>query len=395
VKALYSVGVFIEAAFNMFLLFVAQVRARAPKQHSHKGRRILVTRLDSLGDFVLFTASLPSYRELFVGDHITLLLRKDVALVARNCPYVDEIWTLDVHRFRWNPIERLRWMMRLAGGGFDHAINSVYSTDFEFLACFVGWTNAPRRIAHQCIDRGRQRNSAWPWYTELVAAEVEWKFEIERNDDMVHYLGFRGGHYYYPKLWSGQTISETNWAIPVREIKQWAIVFPGAQASFRRWDADCFAECIRTVHAVHPRHWVICGSKDESLISNALTSKLQAFDLCATNLCGQTSLDEVVSLLREADFCLGNESGPLHMAAAVGTIAFGIVGGGHFGRFFPYPGSPLTVGIWHPMDCFRCYWACVYPQVECLKRVDPHIAASKIIDTLSARAYSDIGGNKG
>ena len=83
------------------------------------------------------------------------------------------------------------------------------------------------------------------------------------------------------------------------------------------------------------------------------------------NWVGRTSLPGLAAVLAHAELLVGNETSAIHVAAAVGTPAVCILGGGHYGRFMPYlveqrDGRPLPVAAVHRMGCFGCDWRCVY-----------------------------------
>jgi ADP-heptose:LPS heptosyltransferase len=68
--------------------------------------------------------------------------------------------------------------------------------------------------------------------------------------------------------------------------------------------------------------------------------------------------------LVKSQILISNETGTAHIANAVGTPTVCILGGGHFGRFVPYPvlsgqTSHLKV-VYHKMPCYGCDWKCVY-----------------------------------
>ena len=83
------------------------------------------------------------------------------------------------------------------------------------------------------------------------------------------------------------------------------------------------------------------------------------------DLAGSTDLSQLVVIFRKCVLVVGNDTGPLHMAVSAGTPVIALVGGGHYGRFFPYPPSLVTPGarpieIIHRMDCFGCNWRCIF-----------------------------------
>jgi len=102
-------------------------------------------------------------------------------------------------------------------------------------------------------------------------------------------------------------------------------------------------------------------------------------------------------LIRGAQALIGNETSGIHIAAAVGVPAVGILGGGHFGRFLPYPNSiesPKPEAVFHAMECYGCNWNCSQPHVRgeavpCIRSVD-------VQDVMAAlgRALQRIGGSR-
>jgi len=79
------------------------------------------------------------------------------------------------------------------------------------------------------------------------------------------------------------------------------------------------------------------------------------------DLTGRTSVPELLDVMKGAAGVVTNDTGPAHLAIAVGTPTVVIVGGGHFGCFVPYPDgvAPATARfVHHPMDCYHCFWRC-------------------------------------
>ena len=128
-------------------------------------------------------------------------------------------------------------------------------------------------------------------------------------------------------------------------------VFPGAQSRLRVY--PWMGQALRRVAGDF--HWKVIafGSASEASSAQAM---LQVTGAEAINLCGRTSLRQTAALLRRCRLGVGTESGPAHMACAVGTSHVVVVGGGHFGRFMPF--SPLTSLVCLPLDCYGCNWKC-------------------------------------
>jgi ADP-heptose:LPS heptosyltransferase len=138
-------------------------------------------------------------------------------------------------------------------------------------------------------------------------------------------------------------------------------IFPGAGLPEKQWPLERFAEIARRVRASTGWKAVICGGKADASLGDALCGMLGAD---AQNWAGHTSLTELAAILSRATLVIANDTGAVHIAAAVGTPVVCILGGGQYGRFLPYAhGSggnvPRVVAV--TMPCFNCNWQCTHP----------------------------------
>jgi ADP-heptose:LPS heptosyltransferase len=83
------------------------------------------------------------------------------------------------------------------------------------------------------------------------------------------------------------------------------------------------------------------------------------------NYCGNLSLPGLASTLAASKLVVANDTGAVHIAAAVGTPTVCVLGGGHPGRFLPYDVRMNGIGrgpivVTEPMECFGCDWYCKY-----------------------------------
>ena len=84
------------------------------------------------------------------------------------------------------------------------------------------------------------------------------------------------------------------------------------------------------------------------------------------DLTARLNTEDLPAVIGKAKLVITNDTGTVHIAAALRVPTVCIVGGGHFGRFLPYPEEARDVGIrvealHHPLPCFNCNWKCIYP----------------------------------
>jgi heptosyltransferase-2 len=97
---------------------------------------------------------------------------------------------------------------------------------------------------------------------------------------------------------------------------------PGAEyGPAKRWPGERFVDAAVQVHATVPCHWVVLGGKGDRDLAGQIASALSARvgPGRVVNLAGETSLRELCAVLKASSLLLTNDSGPMHVAAALGT----------------------------------------------------------------------------
>ncbi len=133
--------------------------------------------------------------------------------------------------------------------------------------------------------------------------------------------------------------------------------------AFRSWPAERFAALARRILQRQPG-WkcIVAGTAAERDLARSIAG---AIGPVSGNRAGETLSGALLDLIAGASLVLGNDSAAGHMAAYCGTLSVVAVGGGHFGRCYPYDSaaSPITampVTVHESMDCFGCDWLCRY-----------------------------------
>jgi lipopolysaccharide heptosyltransferase II len=108
-----------------------------------------------------------------------------------------------------------------------------------------------------------------------------------------------------------------------REGEKLAAIIPGARWPAKRWPAEYFAEVIRTITGQIGARCIILGDEDDRPVAREITGQLRGE---AVDLTGQTTLVDMAGVLSLTDLVITNDSGPMHLAAAVGTPVMAIFG---------------------------------------------------------------------
>lgn len=150
---------------------------------------------------------------------------------------------------------------------------------------------------------------------------------------------------------------------------RWIALQPGARWMNKRWPAEHFAELARRLAAEHADlRFAVFGGKDDQPLAETVCRA--APERCL-NLAGQTSLPEMVEWLRRCDLMVTNDTGPMHVAAALGKPVVGVFGPTEPMRTGPY-GQVHRV-VQHHLPCVPCLKSrCAWPKpMECLTAISP------------------------
>jgi len=338
------------------------------------GTDVLFVRLDAIGDFVLWLREAQHLREAFPGKRIALAANAVWAPLARQLPYWDEVIDIDVGRYSRTLGYRWRCLRRMRRGGFGTAVQPTYSRTLN-ADTLVRASRATRRIASQGDLTNlspRQKRISDRWYTELLPVHAAAATEIERNHAFMRALADappRPPVFLLPQV--------AHLPVELKPPSPYFIVFPGAMWAGRQWPSKLFAQTIDSIEREYGWRAVLCGSAKERELCAEVAS------LCAKpplNLAGSTALAEFCELVRQARLVVANETSAVHIAAAVHTPSICLLGGGHYGRFVPYPAS---AGPMHPEPvfeqkaCYGCDWRCTQPHaadgpVPCISTIPAH-----------------------
>ncbi len=255
-----------------------------------EGIRILVIRLGALGDFVQSFGPFAAIRARHPGARITLLTTRPFASLAERAPWFDAV-QVDCRPDWWN----LPGIMRLARSlrGFDLVYDlqtSSRSSRYFRLAGRPPWSG----IAPGC---------SYPH----ANPERDLLHTRERQREQLEMAGIVD----FPLPDLGWLAGPPRFSLPERAV----LLVPGAAAARprKRWPAERFAGLARYLAAAGHTP-VVIGSAAEKPLAATIRGACPA----ALDLTGQTDIADIASIAARAHLAVGNDTGPMHLAAAVG-----------------------------------------------------------------------------
>jgi ADP-heptose:LPS heptosyltransferase len=346
-----------------------------------KNGHLALVRLDAIGDFIIWLDSAKEYRRLYAEKRIVLIANAAWAGWAVNFPYWDEVWSFDSRRFKRNLFYRFQTLLKMRQAGFEIVIQPTYSRTFEgdSLIRVSGAAQRIGSIGDESNTSATVKALSNRWYTQLIPATERNLMELERNAEFIRNLS---GLPYVAAL--PQLPERAVSARYVPSHNDYFVIFPGASWIGRQWSVENFAEVVSRLHAKLGWAIVMCGGPSDVMLCQQIGDKLT---ITYVNFAGKTSLPELAGLIARARLLITNETSAVHIAAALGTPAVCIVGGGHYGRFLPYPADmpgikPLVAD--HKMPCFYCNWVCserhdIAGPVPCIEKV----SVQNVLDLIS------------
>lgn len=337
------------------------------------GNRVALVRLDAIGDFFLWLPYASIYKRMHPERELILIANSTWADFARELPYWDTVYSVDTKLMVRSLTYRWKTLKKVCAIGASIAIQPTFSREILCGDSIVRATRAEKKIG-SVSDLSNitmsEKLLSNRWYSRLIAAAPDPMMELDRNAEFVRNL-------YSLEM----NLAEKK--IPLHDItlrddllikEKYFIVFPGASWVGKIWPLDRYTELASWICAKYNLRLVVCGAKAEIEMGNKLLSNSKCSD--AVNLAGKTSLSEFYQVVQRALFLVGNDTSAVHIAATVGVPSVCIIGGGHYGRFMPYPegwSEHNPIPVYESMPCYGCGWSCTqktYDKTKCVPCID-------------------------
>ncbi len=279
-------------------------------------QNILVIRTDRIGDVILTTPALKALRTTYPMARITLLVAPLTLPLVEDNPYVDDIIVDDreqEHKGFWGTVKLIQF---LRSKKFDIVINYHTKKRTNFLSFAAG---IPVRLAY---DNGK--------FSFLLTHRVEdrrhfgEKHESDYCLDLLETIGVKShGKELYVSLretaeeWVGQFRTQNH----ITEDKPFIVIHPGASDPSKTWAAKNYGILIDKLIEDYGAQVFLIGS----MAIRPLARKIKGYSMHAPgDLTGMTSIPQLISLVKNADLLISNDSGPVHVACAVHTPVISI-----------------------------------------------------------------------
>ena len=358
-------------------------RQRSPSDAWEAARRILCVRLDGLGDLVMTGPAIRALKESGSDRHVTLLTSSAGARAATLLPGVDQTISYSAPWMKATAAgggseHDERMIARLRAGKYDAAvIFTVYSQSPLPAALLLHLAGIPLRLAY-CRENPYHLLSDW-----IIEREPEEtiRHEVRRHLELVSEVGARATDdrlKVEPEWTAQQRVDSLLCSYGLADRRDWLVVHPGATAASRRYPPELFAQAIRLIAREQGLTPVLTGSNAEA----RLTARISSLAAVPTiDLAGKLALHELTALLQRAPLLLANNTGPVHLAAGVGTPVvdlYALTNPQHT------PWRVQAKVLYRDVPCRFCYRSvCPEGHHECLRGVEPQEVAAAVAELLA------------
>ena len=331
--------------------------------------KILLIRLSSLGDIVLTTPAIRAVRAHLPDAYVAMLVGKQSAEVLRENPHLNEIITFDRFAKDKDTGEMLRTVRMLREREFTLAIDLQRKFRTALLMYFSGATERIGKGALCTVRVPEQGNKhATAHYFDLLHAAgipaVDQRLEL-----------FLAESEYTDASRRFDTAGVTQTGLKVG-------VFPGAGWKLREWMPDRFAAIGDRLFQHFNAEVLIFGGEKESELVHTVANLM---DARAIPFAGNLQVRELAACIEKCDLFLTNDTGPMHIAAAVGTPTVSLFGPGNHIRFQPLGGLHQTIR--HDVPCNPCkQFTDKCKDNICMKKITVDEVWQSISDTLGSSA---------
>ena len=287
-------------------------------------RRLLIVKTSAIGDVIHALPVVEAIKNAAPGLALDWVVRARSADVLRGSPAIDTLRVLpDTPKLA--DLLALRWEM--------HAARYDLALDMQGLALsglITFFSGAPVRMGW---DRGREGNTLFLTHP-LVPGKAPARHEIDLLYGFAEALGVYTSHPEFtpqPYLAAEGAAKAAQWLQSLTRPR--VALNVGASRAYKRWPAACWGEVARGL-ADDGAGLVFIGDKNDAAVVAELTPTLAGGHF--VDLAGQTTLRELAAVLAGCDLLVSGDSGPMHLAVAVGTPAVALFGATDPHRHGPY-----------------------------------------------------------
>jgi len=334
----------------------------------NKYKSILIVKLSAIGDVIHALPVAHALKQQYPQSHITWVVERPAYDLLTNNFDIDEIIVFDKPKFKsvMGMIRNTpRFSSMLRKRQFDLAI------DLQGLfksAAITALSGAKEKLGYCNM---REMSS---WVSKPVCGENYQGHIVERYLDVARFLGCSVSQAVFPINITKEEEQSANLILLNSDLQlpaTYAVLAPGTNWPSKCWPAEKFADLAIALASSDIRP-VIVGGPGDSKLAAVISSKCNS----SVNLVGKTKLKELAYVIKNARFFVGGDTGPMHLATAVGTPAIALFGPTDYLRNGPYGNLHSVVTI--SDSCIGCWKRQCPKEKNCLDSIEVSQVLQKV-----------------
>lgn len=325
--------------------------------------KILMIDLDNLGDVVMASFLPRAIKELYPNSYLGVLIKEYSQEVVKYNPFVNEIillnppWLGDMlgKRFTWRATAALIKKLRLSR--FDLAI--VVNSDWR-KALLAKLAGIPERV-------GANRKKASLFLTLPVAYHDDRKkHTVQENLDLLKALGSKNNEVSLEVFIDNDTLHWADGILKKNNLSKGESligIHPGAGHPARIWPAENYIKLINELEKDRQVKVMVVGSHGDQIIKE-IKDKINKYKVIFLL---DISVLQLAALFKKCSWVIAQDSGPMHLAVAVGTKVVAIFGPSNPQKFGPYGAGNIVIR--KEMPCSPCGSDPECARLDCLKTI--------------------------
>lgn len=318
-----------------------------------KSNKIVLMRLDALGDFVIWLDSAKEFKRKYPSAKIIVICQKSNAELAWTLPYIDEVCAIDLNKLQQLPAYFLFLLLKMRRYRGSILIQTVYSKT-GMMNVIAAMIPACKKITPggddtNFLDNEERHDEI---YDSIRDISSPWDMELQKNAIFMRSLGFQYFRSDFPAL--------PEYSLHKRRIKkEYFVIVPGTNVCGKEWYPKYYGIVAKYIHDKYGMQCCLLGVEKDRILVEEFRAAYGWENPCI-DMIGKTNVMEYIQLIREAALVLSGDTSAAHIAVAVRTKSIVVTGGWQYGRFFPYcietEGKKAVFQrvCYQPMSCYRC-----------------------------------------
>lgn len=326
-------------------------------------KQILLIELAGIGDLVLSSPLIRNLKDNNPGTAIYFLSFADTAGLLQKSPYLDRVFVL--RKSLWGFMDNLFVLNKLRKLDIDLAIN--LKQHYTFSGAIKMYLLL--RFIKTKQSLGRNTDGKGFFYNIKIDDKINTpRHEVEYKLDLLTILGYDIKNKKLEVWFDDSDKIETDDFLESKGILDSDLLIginPGGFRPTRRWNWKNFSGIAEILTKKYKAKIIITGTKGEGWLAEkiGLSASCQIIDSC-----GKLSLTQLAALIKRCNLYISNDTGPMHIANALGTPLLAIIGPGRV-KLAPYQEKNCII-LKKQVECAPCYkFHC--RDMRCLKNITP------------------------